>query len=431
MPKKTIEDYKNICKNRILVWDDIEIPKNVHTKTYWKCLKCGYRWKATYDKIRQGRGCPRCAHHIRKTKQDYYKLVKNRDIEWIGDIFPRTTRIKTLWKCLKCGNEWETSYGEIRNLKGCPVCAGNLPKTESDYIAAAESIGYKWIGGELPKNTKTKTFWRCNKGHRFKMSYGTLVINGNRCPICGNRVPKVKKDYEELAEKHNFIFDGKCLPKTTHYKTWWICKKAGHRFGASYNNIGGGWGCPYCSGVARKTEKDYHDLAESRNFKWIGKVLPKNNREITQWQCEKGHIWETCYNIIQRGRTCPYCKNFINGSRVSKPQRKLNSILYGSLNYPESNYRIDVAIMRKSQKIAVEYDCWCWHNGREEQDAKRDKFLISKGWKILHVKAGVLIPTRKQLDNKINKLLFEKKNIVSLYLRDWKFKKLIKNSPNN
>ncbi|HHD81496.1 MAG TPA: hypothetical protein ENK99_07930 [Campylobacterales bacterium] len=68
------------------------------------------------------------------------------------------------------------------------------------------------MGGELPKNTKTKTFWRCNKGHRFRMSYACLTINGNRCPICGNRVPKTKKDYNNLAEKHNFMFDGKCLP---------------------------------------------------------------------------------------------------------------------------------------------------------------------------------------------------------------------------
>ena len=230
---------------------------------------------------------------------------------------------------------------------------------------------------------------------------------------------KTEKDYHELAENHGFKWIGP-FPKNTHMKTGWECKKR-HRWVARYSDIYVGSGCPYCSGKAKKTEKDYHSLAKSRGFLWIGAVLPKNVRIKTWWKCEKGHKWEAKYNDIYNGNGCPHCVNLINGVQVSKPQIKLNDLLCGSLNYSEGKYRIDVATMRKSQKIAIEYDCWYWHRGKEEQEAKRDKYLISKDWKIVHVKAGELLPTRKQLSIAIDYLIETNNCIYNLYLKDWKF----------
>jgi very-short-patch-repair endonuclease/rubrerythrin len=351
--KKTEEDYKNITKSRSIVWDVVEIPKDTNTKTWWKCKVCGYRWKAKYVKIQQNRGCPKCNNRIPKIKKDYHNIVKNRGIVWIGEELPRTTKIDTRWLCLGCGNVWETKYNEIHNLRGCPVCGGNIPKTEKDYHELAESRGFKWVG-PFPKSTHVPTLWECEYGDRWEAHYNSIQ-QGNGCPICSNRVSKTESDYHVLAEYRGLKWIGS-FPKTTHYKTWWECDN--HKFKISYNNVQASWG---------------------------------------------------------------YSKHsdMVNGSLVSKPQRKLNSILHGSLNYPEGKYRIDVAIMRSSQKIAVEYDCCYWHKGNENYDAERDKYLISKGWKVLHVKSRNLIPNKKQLKNKINKLLFEK-NIVNMFLEDWK-----------
>ena len=189
---------------------------------------------------------------------------------------------------------------------------------------------------------------------------------------------------------------------------------------SKYNSINSGYGCPSCSSKAKKTKDDYHKLAKQRGFKWVGFMRPTDVLTKTLWECKEGHRWLAHYNSIQQGCGCPRCKNRVNGQPVSKPQIKLNNLLCGSLNYPESKYRIDVAIMRRGQKIAVEYDAQYWHSGREEQDIKKDKYLISKGWKILHIKSGCLLPTQKQLKTFISCLLEKDNKVCNLYLEDWK-----------
>ena len=359
MRKKIEEDYRTVGMGRKpgknVIWDDNRLPKTTTTDTWWRCEKCNYRWLAKYSKIQQNHGCPRCNNRIKKTKEDYNNICNGRNIKWVGKEVPRTTKIDTQWLCLKCGNVWETKYNEIYNLRGCPVCGGNIPKTEKDYHVLAESRGFKWVG-PFPKSTHDPTCWECEKGDRWETHYNSIQ-QGNGCPVCSNRVQKTENDYRALAESRGLKWIG-VFPKTTHYKTWWKSEKNNHRFNISYNNVQAGWG--YSKGDA-----------------------------------------------------------IVNGALVSKPQRKLNSILHGSLNYPEGKYRIDVAIMRNSQKIAVEYDCCYWHRGNEDYDAKRDKYLINKGWKVLHIKSRNLIPNRKQLKNKINKLL-SKKDIVNIFLADWK-----------
>jgi predicted Zn-ribbon and HTH transcriptional regulator len=292
----------------------------------------------------------------RKTEKDYHKLAKGRGFKWIGLELPRGVVYPSLWECKKCGYVWKGRYSNIQRGSGCPDCSGQAEKTKKDYHGLAKSRGFKWVGEVLPKNTKDLTLWECEKGDRWK---------------------------------------------------------------ASYNSIHRGRGCSVCSGHARKTKKDYHALAESCGFNWVGDVLPEYTKDFTLWKCKVcGNIRETIYNDIQQGSGCPACDDRVNGSLVSKPQIKLNNLLYGYLNYQESRYCIDVIIMRKSQKIAVEYDAQYWHKGREEHDTKRDDYLVSKGWKVLHIKSGTLLPTRKQTKQAINQLLKDR-DIVNLYLEDW------------
>lgn len=291
-------------------------------------------------------------------------------------------------------------------------------KTEADYYELAKSRGFKWVGPVLPKDNKDPTWWECKKGDRWETTYNRIQ-QGDGCPVCYGTARKTEKDYHELAESRGFKWVDDRLPKNTHDPTWWECEK-GDKWKARYNDIYTGSGCSVCSGNIRKTEKDYNNLAKSRGFKWAGEVLPKNTGYSTLWERENGDRWKARYDDIKQGNCCSVSKNRINGVLVSKPQRELNIMLFGSLNHPEGRRRIDVAIMRSSQKIAVEYDCWYWHKGNEKRETKRDKYLINKGWKILHVKAGVLLPTRKQLTTAIGYLLKTDDKVYNLYLEDWK-----------
>lgn len=292
-------------------------------------------------------------------------------------------------------------------------------KTKQDYYNLAKKRGFKWFGGALPKNTLTRTWWECGKKHRWLAKYNDIFHSNSGCPHCCGQARKTIDDYYILAKKKKFKWVGEALPKNIHTKTLWECSKE-HMWWAEYNSINGGSGCPFCANKASKTEQNYNNLARSRGFKWVGGVLPKDSKTKTLWECEKGHRWEAVYNNIYSGSSCPFCKNFINGARISKPQIKLNDLLCGTLNYPEGRYRIDVAIMRNGQKIAVEYDAKYWHQGREEEDAKRDKFLVFRGWKIIHIKTKNLLPKLKKLNTAINCLSKTSNKIYNLYLEDWK-----------
>lgn len=83
--------------------------------------------------------------------------------------------------------------------------------------------------------------------------------------------------------------------------------------------------------------------------------------------------------------------------KISEPQRIMYELIKSIepeaiLEYPTFGYCIDVAI--PSKKIAIEYDCWYWHQD-EERDKTRDEILSSFGWIIFRFKDR--LPTKKEI----------------------------------
>jgi hypothetical protein len=118
-----------------------------------------------------------------------------------------------------------------------------------------------------------------------------------------DRKKKRPEDYHLLAESRGFRWLGPEVP-TTKTLTTWECPR-GHQWRAIYNNIQQGRDCPQC--VRRKKPVDYHLLAKKRNFQWLGPPVA-STITFTRWKCELGHEWEACYREILRGDNCPYCK---------------------------------------------------------------------------------------------------------------------------
>lgn len=468
---KNSEDYCGLARGRDFKWAGKEIPKDTSTKTFWECSK-EHKWETTFQTIQRGSGCPYCAGVVPKTPEDYYAIAKNREFEWMGRVLPRNVSVKTLWKCQE-GHEWEAPYSSLQSGRGCPHCYGHLPLTAEDYCGLAKERGLEWLGKELPKNAHAKAPWRCQEGHEWEACYASIRHAESGCPYCWNHLPLVSKDYHKLAQERGFEWVGETHPPNSKTKTCWKCSQ-GHVWKATYGKIYMGRGCPHCF---RKSIKDYHNLASERGFKWIGKELPQNTNAKTRWRCSEGHEWETDYGHVQRGTGCPYCCNnvpkttrdyydlasnkgfewmggefplntsaktlwqcskghewkttygairqgsgcphcldLINGAQVSKSQRELHKIMGGILNYPCDPYNIDIALLDKM--IAIEYDSWFWHGHKQEYDAERDRDLLAAGWKVLHIKTNVGLPSKWELDEAIAKLEDGKRQ-VEIVLGDW------------
>ena len=89
------------------------------------------------------------------------------------------------------------------------------------------------------------------------------------------------------------------------------------------------------------------------------------------------------------------------------------------LNHPLSSLFLDVALITKDIKIDIEYDSNYWHKDRNK-DRKRDEYVKSQGYKILRIKSGHLIPSEKELKEKLNELLQTDKIFTQIVLTDWK-----------
>jgi very-short-patch-repair endonuclease len=406
--------YHALAEYRGFRWLGPEVPNN-STRTEWECEHC-HRWKTTYSSIQQGKGCPFCAGKAPKSPTDYHTLAAGRGFRWLGPEV-LNVGVGTIWEC-EHGHRWEAAYSTIQQGRGCPFCAGLAPKTPDDFHELAEERGIRWLGPEV-SNNHTRTEWECEHGHRWKTTYNRIQ-QGTGCPNCAiqRRAEKWRikpDDYHALAAERGFRWLGPEVPGVV-VKTVWQCEN-GHRWEAHFSSIQNGSGCPFCAGLAPKTLDDYHSLAEERGFEWLGPEVP-NIQSKTIWRCQNGHQWEAHYNSIHQGSGCPVCLDLVHGTQVSQVQRSLCEILNGELNRPFERYNIDIALEHSGVPIAVEYDAWYWHAGREEDDTRRDDEMIAAGWRVLRVRSNTQLPTREQLDAAIDRLLAGEQR-VEIVLDDW------------
>lgn len=212
--RKIAEDYHKLAERRGFKWLGPEV-NSVVIRTTWKCSK-GHQWEARYYTIYSGKGCPYCAGKIRKTPEDYHKMAQAYGFKWIGPEV-KSVIYQTTWECIK-GHQWKARYNNIQGGQGCPYCAGKARKIPQDYHDLAKGRGFKWLGPEV-KGAKFKTTWECGKGHQWEAKYNAIK-DGRGCPYCPENAPKLPQDYHNLARERRFKWVGPEVKSVTTKTTW-------------------------------------------------------------------------------------------------------------------------------------------------------------------------------------------------------------------
>ncbi len=411
--------YETCARERGFEWLG-PFPGTTAAKTRWRCRE-GHEWDSPFGNISRGSGCPHCSGKARKLPDDYHALACERDYEWLGP-YSGSSRRKTRWRCpegheweasyslIRSGHGcWPCAIVRVADSRRFGV---------AEYRHLASSRGLEWLG-PLPNNTGENSPWRCTDGHEWSASYDNIRA-GKGCPACAGLVPKSAADYVALADELGISWLGPAVPNTAT-KTAWKCGE-GHEWWSPFRDIQAGYGCNACANVRRAEaqrlpESDYEQLAASRDFAWIGPYPGSVDRKTT-WRGSCGHEWEATYSHIGAGRGCPLCIDMVNGARVSKTQRALCTVLSGELNALAGRYRIDIAIERDGVPIAIEYDSWYWHGEHDEQDASRDRYLQRNGWRVLHVRSNEMLPAEEQLADAVARLLAGEK-WIEIVLEDW------------
>lgn len=148
----------------------------------------------------------------------------------------------------------------------------------------------------------------------------------------------------------------------------------------------------------------------------VAKIIKTNLEKYgVKYSIQNEEIKKKVRESMYKNGTCP----------TSSQQLEIYNLLKENnydveLNYPVSNTSLDVAIfINRNIKIDLEYDGWYWHQDNQ-RDRKRDEFLKSQGWKILRIRSGHKIPSFKELQESINKLINTDRTFTKIVLDDWK-----------
>ena len=413
-------DYHTLAAQRGVIYIG-PFPENTNHKTWWLSPE-GNHWYSTYQNVKRGRNCSHDSRrNARLTLTDYKELGRKIGMEFLGPMRDSNS-IKTTWRCPQ-GHLRVAPYFVMQRYtygKACMNCRGTAKKAApEEFRTLAASKGLVWLDtGERRRGNPSK--WRCIHGREFYAAFRVIKLNASSCPCEKPNSRKLPFDYYVLAAKRHISWLGPIVGNTT-LLTGWKCSLAscGHVWQAPYSSIYLGTNCPRCANNLPHPPADYHQLAAVCGLDWLGPYCP-NAHLSTKWRCWKtGHIFSINFNNLDQRRRCPMCFGFIDGARVSQPQRQIATMLPGSiLNHRAQNFRIDIALIEGIVKIAIEYDSAHYHRGREVKDRKKDRWLLENNWRILHIRSNALIPTSKQLIRSLEMIRNGRKYVV-ITLRDW------------
>ena len=305
---------------------------NCTTKLKWQCYK-GHIWEATPSSIKRGSWCPCCANEMKTIKNnpilinnklsEIKNLSKEKGIEFISNDFKDVSK-KYIWKCNRCGYEFDRTIEKMKISNGCPKCTKERAN-EKIRIHSLEEMKKlaKLKNGECLSNKyvncDTKIKWKCNICGNTWESAATTILRGQWCSKCALEKKKIINNsilqengiklMQELAQKKG----GKCLSSTyygSYYKLRWQCDK-GHTWSINPSSIKSGSWCPVCNGTPTYTIEDMKILAELKKGTCLSAKYIDSHTNL-KWKCSYGHTWESTPRQIIQDRWCPYCSRVIS-----------------------------------------------------------------------------------------------------------------------
>jgi hypothetical protein len=362
---------------------------NNRVKCQWEC-SCGYRWEASCSIIYNKSWCPKCAGMARLSILTLQELAQKRGGKCLSTEYTNNGA-KYQWEC-SCGYRWLATARDVKcSGSWCPKCAGIFPLGMQKLYEFAAKKGGRCLS-TVYTNASQKYQWECSCGYQWLATAASVVCSGRWCHKCAGTIKLTLNFLQKIAESRG----GRCLSSEyvrANDPLLWVCKD-GHQWPATANNIlnANSW-CPRCAGLAPHDLQWLHKLATEKGGRCLS-VEYLGNKSRYQWECSKGHQWETSAHNIQQGQWCSYCS-----LQASKPEESL--FLYVQTKFPDAvrrkkrilrNKKFELDIYVPSIKKAIEFDGWFWHKspwalkqGSEEREARKDLQCLEVGIQLLRV----------------------------------------------
>lgn len=182
---------------------------------------------------------------------------------------------------------------------------------ESEFMIIELNYSYQFRANER-RDLKSLVECESCKLQRSICKYHALTRPTHLCSSCatnnrnGEKKRKTIKDYHALAELRDFKFISDVIPITVENHGLWECFRK-HIWSATFANIKSGYGCPICYGRTSKLSEDYEMLAGNLGVQFIG-PKPKRVNIQTKWKCKCESVFLRSYNKMKAGHgLCPDC----------------------------------------------------------------------------------------------------------------------------
>ena len=129
---------------------------NKNTKIKVQCLIDNHIWRPFANRLLNGHGCPICSGNILKTNKIFVKEMYgiNKNILILGNYINNSTNIKVM--CLIDGYTWEASPNNLLKRKGCPNCVISNERDTKTYLLYFPELNLYKIGisSNIPRRQK-------------------------------------------------------------------------------------------------------------------------------------------------------------------------------------------------------------------------------------------------------------------------------------
>ncbi len=240
-------------------WDPTTVTPSSSKKLNWKCLKGHIYSSAVYARTsKDSSGCPVCSNRtvlsgFNDLATTHPEIAKSA-FEWDpSKVTAGKGREKYLWKCPEEHIFEAHIYSRVAGV-GCGVCTNHQISPGVNDLAtthpelATEAAG--WDPTKHGSGSEKKLEWHCYRGHTYKTSIKSRVIQNTKCLVCSNRTVLV--GFNDLQTTHPLIarealnWDPQSKTAESHSKALWICAE-GHQWTAMINSRTRGSGCPSCA----------------------------------------------------------------------------------------------------------------------------------------------------------------------------------------
>lgn len=192
MKRKTTVEFKSEVAIIVPNIEILEEYKGDGVKILARCKTCNHTWKVRPNDLKNNHGCPICGRKTAtlkrtKTPEEFEIEInkKNKKIRVIGKYINSNTKV--LVECKKCGYRWNALPSTILNNHGCPECANNKMKTQTEFEnEIRKSNTNVEIIGEYKGSTK-KVLTRCKICGNEWMALPQGLLRGQGCSNCNDR----------------------------------------------------------------------------------------------------------------------------------------------------------------------------------------------------------------------------------------------------